>query len=65
MISFLKGKGGAGKTTTFINIVTSLARKGHKVAMVDTDPQGSISNWYNESKCLFDLAETSSEKRSL
>ncbi|AFE60991.1 plasmid partitioning protein (plasmid) [Rahnella aquatilis HX2] len=30
--------------------------------MVDTDPQGSISNWYDESKCLFDLAEAASEK---
>ncbi|CAY76409.1 partitioning protein ParA (plasmid) [Erwinia pyrifoliae DSM 12163] len=30
--------------------------------MVDTDPQGSISNWYDESKCQFDLTEASSEK---
>ncbi|PLR37576.1 chromosome partitioning protein ParA [Chimaeribacter coloradensis] len=62
IISFLNGKGGVGKTTTSINIATCLARQGHKVVMVDTDPQGSISNWYEEEKCLFDLAEAASEK---
>jgi len=62
IISFLNGKGGVGKTTTSINIATCLARQGHKVVMVDTDPQGSISNWYDESKCKFDLAEAASEK---
>lgn len=62
VISFLNGKGGVGKTTTSINIATCLARQGHKVVMVDTDPQGSISNWYDESKCQFDLAEAASEK---
>jgi len=62
IISFLNGKGGVGKTTTSINIATCLARQGHKVVMVDTDPQGSISNWYDESKCHFDLAEAASEK---
>ena len=29
---------------------------------MDTDPQGSISNWYEEDKCSFDLAEADSEK---
>ncbi|MBS0968550.1 chromosome partitioning protein ParA [Chimaeribacter arupi] len=62
IIAFLNGKGGVGKTTTSINIATCLARQGHRVVMVDTDPQGSISNWYEEEKCLFDLAEAASEK---
>ncbi|PIJ48878.1 chromosome partitioning protein ParA [Erwinia sp. OLMDLW33] len=62
IISFLNGKGGVGKTTASINIATCLARKGFKVVMVDTDPQGSISNWYDETKCKFDLAEAASEK---
>jgi chromosome partitioning protein len=62
VISFLNGKGGVGKTTSSINIATSLARQGKKIVVVDTDPQISISNWYDEDKCLFDLVEAASEK---
>lgn len=62
VISFLNGKGGVGKTTTSINIATCLARKGYRVIVVDTDPQASIGNWYDENKCKFDLAEAASEK---
>lgn len=62
IISFLNGKGGVGKTTTAINVATAISRKGFNVAVVDTDPQGSISNWYQEGRCSFDLAEAGSEK---
>lgn len=62
IISFLNGKGGVGKTTTSINVATSIARKGMKVVVVDTDPQLSIGNWYSENKSLFDVAEASNEK---
>ncbi|HGJ5858067.1 AAA family ATPase (plasmid) [Arsenophonus nasoniae] len=62
VISFLNGKGGVGKTTTSINVATSIAKKGHNVVVVDTDPQLSIGNWYLEDKSLFDVAEASTEK---
>ncbi|EAO9548510.1 chromosome partitioning protein ParA [Salmonella enterica] len=62
IISLLNGKGGVGKTTTSINIATSLSRAGHNVVVVDTDPQASIGNWYEEDKCLFDLTFAESEK---
>jgi len=62
VISFLNGKGGVGKTTTSINVATCLVRQGFRVVVVDTDPQASIGNWYDEEKCKFDLAEASSEK---
>jgi chromosome partitioning protein len=62
VISFLNGKGGVGKTTTAINVATAISRKGFSVVVVDTDPQGSISNWHEEDKAKFDLAEADSEK---
>lgn len=62
IIAILNGKGGVGKTTSTINIATAIQRKGFSVAVVDTDPQGSISNWFDEEKCVFDLTEAASEK---
>lgn len=62
IISILNGKGGVGKTTSTINVATAIKRKGFSVAVVDTDPQGSISNWFEEDKCAFDLTEAASEK---
>lgn len=61
VISFLNPKGGSGKTTSVINIATSIARN-NKVAVVDTDPQQSLANWNKAEKANFDVFTVSSEK---
>lgn len=45
IISLLNQKGGAGKTTTTINLAVSLFKDGYKVLIVDLDPQASIRHW--------------------
>ncbi len=39
-------KGGAGKTTLVVHLGTYWASKKKKVCLIDIDPQGSLSFWY-------------------
>ncbi len=45
VIAVLNQKGGAGKTTIATNLAHALLRDGHKVLLVDADPQGSLRDW--------------------
>ena len=62
IIAFLNPKGGSGKTTAAINVSSCLASSGKKIAVVDTDPQMSLTNWNKAEKAAFDVYTAASEK---
>lgn len=39
-------KGGSGKTTLSANLAVAFAEAGRDVALLDTDPQGSLGRWF-------------------
>jgi len=46
VIALVGNKGGAGKTTLTVNLSVGLERLG-RVAILDTDPQGSSAQWHS------------------
>jgi len=47
VIAFANPKGGAGKTTSALLLVSELAAKGASITVIDADPEKWISGWGN------------------
>lgn len=46
VITVAQQKGGAGKTTLAVNLAVAVLQSGRSVALLDTDPQGSLGRWF-------------------
>ncbi len=46
VLTIAQQKGGSGKTTLAANLAVQFVRMGRRVALVDTDPQGSLGRWF-------------------
>lgn len=46
VITVAQQKGGAGKTTLAVTLAVSFVQRGLRVALLDSDPQGSLGRWF-------------------
>lgn len=54
VLTIAQQKGGAGKTTLVAQLAVALGGQGHSVALVDIDPQGSLTRWFEARRAKAD-----------
>ncbi len=70
IIAIANQKGGVGKTTSTVTLAGLLAQRGQKTLMVDLDPHGSLSSYFNidpetVEKSVFNLYQQAAAKQPL
>jgi chromosome partitioning protein len=59
-IALVTQKGGTGKSTLAIGLAIAAMQDGHKVRLLETDPQGTVSNWRQRRTAVEPAVETAS-----
>jgi chromosome partitioning protein len=57
IITLAQQKGGAGKTTVAAHLAVACALGGKAVAVLDTDPQGSLGQWFERREAALGQGE--------